>query len=587
MDSVVMPLRPMSFQPKEATNSSSQRGMDVSISTDARLSPPRFAYNTDGKDTPSVPSRNPRRSQIWIDENRSREKMNQEVSSSVPETVCCISTHPIQSPRSPTFKLSPSPLSFTFGQQSPTPTRTPPMTKSSQKILQLTGFDPRFERALPIEHQQLSPTQRARPILPQSPIRPISSHSSGSFYSQAEAGFRYEQAGSPKNSSTSIARSSHSEGEYLTSSIYNISEQGSKPSNISRPNMKAKLDERNIRPGLPLPQTETELLPQDRRPSQDDSLPLSSFPTSVHSRDSNEITTLPEMLAQEQRRYDTGSEQDHPSVPKAANPVNSALAPSPQSTISKSSNPRAKQWAKPKHTTVAKDRKPSLLRAARDSLEWGFSSPKSSKYPSKSKHTATPVSPMFTMESDHLTLPPLPEPPKSGSRRKRFGTGVKHPLKSPFPFHAPGGAVEDDDDERTDSMPSPSTTRTIKRTVSSTIRHLSPTSPSSESRSSPPGGRKYVITNGARRADGPATPMPLKHGFMEGVMRGKGVLEKVGKSVVGPSKEEKRRESLKKRMVVVGITDQSPGRSMLDVEGFIRKDDADCVVVDGRVAEWL
>ena len=45
--------------------------------------------------------------------------------------------------------------------------------------------------------------------------------------------------------------------------------------------------------------------------------------------------------------------------------------------------------------------------------------------------------------------------------------------------------------------------------------------------------------------------------------------------------------SLKKRMVVVGITDQSPGRSMLDVEGFIRKDDADCVVVDGRVAEWL
>ena len=70
-------------------------------------------------------------------------------------------------------------------------------------------------------------------------------------------------------------------------------------------------------------------------------------------------------------------------------------------------------------------------------------------------------------------------------------------------------------------------------------------------------------------------------------MRGKGVLEKVGKSVVGPSKEEKRRESLKKRMVVVGITDQSPGRSMLDVEGFIRKDDADCVVVDGRVAEWL
>lgn len=70
-----------------------------------------------------------------------------------------------------------------------------------------------------------------------------------------------------------------------------------------------------------------------------------------------------------------------------------------------------------------------------------------------------------------------------------------------------------------------------------------------------------MIMNGARRADGPATPFPPRHGFMEGVMRGKEVLGKVGKSVagVGTSKEEKRRESLKKKIVVMGITDQSPG----------------------------
>lgn len=560
MESIAMPFRPISFQPRKTTNSSSRPGMDVSIPPVSCLSPPRFANYTEGKNTPSVPDKNPRRSRIWIDANRSREKMNQEVSSPVPETVHSISTQPMPSPQSPTFQISPSPLSFTFGQQSPSPTRTPPMTKSSQKILQLTGFDPRFERALPIEHQQLSPTQKAHPLLPQSPIRSIFSYSSGSFYSQAEAGFRYEQTGSPKNSSTSIARSSHSEGEQLTSSIYNISEQGSKTSNVSRPNRNVKLDERVIQPGLPSPQVETDVVSQDRRPSQDDSLPLPSFPTSVHSRDSNELTTFPEILAQERRRYDAGSDQDHSSAHKDSNPVTSAFALSPPSMRSKSSTPQAKQRAKPKHITVARDRKPSLLRAARGSLEWGLYSPKISSSPSKSKHPTTPVSPMFTMESDHLTLPPLPEPPKSGSRRKRFGTGVKHPLKSPFPFHARGGAVEEADEEA-DSMPSPSTTRTFKRRVSSTIKHLSPTSPSSKSRPSPPSSKKYVITNGARRADGPATPMPPKHGFMEGVMRGKEVLEKVGKSVIGPSKDEKRRESLKKRIVVVGITDQSPGKS--------------------------
>ncbi|PVH88305.1 hypothetical protein DL98DRAFT_196198 [Cadophora sp. DSE1049] len=569
MGSLTMPFRPFSFQPNDSTNSLSRRDKEVSISPDTSPPPPRFTDNYEGKDKPSVPNRNPRRSQIWIDANTSREKVNQGISAPAPQTVGSC-RQPIPSPRSPTFQLQPSPRSFAFGKQSPSPTRTPPMTKSSQKILQLTGFDPRFERALPIEHQQLSPTQKARPLLPQSPIRTISSNSSGSFYSQAEVGFRYEQAGSPKNSSTSIAQSSQSEGEYLTSSIYNISEHSSKASNISRPNTKTKLsNEQTVQPSPP-PQPASETESQAQRQSEDEPLPLPSFPTSVHSRDSNEITTLPEILAQERLRYDKGSEKDTSSAYRTSISMTPALVPSPLSMTSKTPNRKAKERIKPKHITATKDKNPSLFRAARDSLDWGIYDPSTSSSPSKSKHMTTPVSPMFTMESDHLTLSPplgspLPETPKSASKRKRFGAGAKHPLKSPFPFHARGGSIVEEDEEA-DSMPSPSTSRAFKRRVSSTIKHLSPTSSSSKSRSSPPSSNKYVITNSARRADGPATPMPPKHGFMEGVMRGKEVLEKVGKSVVGASKEEKRRESLKKRIVVVGITDQSP---------------------DGRVAEWL
>jgi hypothetical protein len=54
---------------------------------------------------------------------------------------------------------------------------TPPMTKSSQKIIQLTGYDPRFEKVLPIQHQQINQPK---------PVSPAPSSGSGSAYSQPE-----------------------------------------------------------------------------------------------------------------------------------------------------------------------------------------------------------------------------------------------------------------------------------------------------------------------------------------------------------------------------------------------------------------
>ncbi|KAH7364229.1 hypothetical protein BKA65DRAFT_590587 [Rhexocercosporidium sp. MPI-PUGE-AT-0058] len=560
--------------------------MEISIPPIASLPPPRFAANYESRDLPSVPTRNPRRSQIWNDVTRTWETVIAESPSSSPHNVGNSTIQPTPTPpRSPTFQLLPSPRSLAFRQQAPSP--TPPMTKSSQKILQLTGFDPRFERVLPLEHQQLSPSLPTRPQLPHSPIRSISSNSSGSFYSQAEVSFRSEHAGSPKDSSVSLAQSSNSEGEYLTSSIYNTSEHSSTISQTSKQKMKTRSNNEKL---APPPAPKPEIAPQVQPQPGEEPLPLPRFPTSSQkSRDSNEIITLPEILAQEQLPYEKGFEKDTRSTYKHTMPLTPSLVPSALTMKPKHPNlitnavPKAKEGAKPKHITVVGKKTPSLFRSAIDSLEWGIYDPSTpspnSNSPSRSRYPTTPVSPMFSMESDHLTLsPPLGssfpsslETPKT--RRRRFGSGSKHPLKSPFPFTKTAReSATAEEDEELDSMPSPSTSRTFKRRVTSTLKHLSPTSPSSsgDSKSSPPSSRKFVIANGARRVDGPATPVPPKHGFMEGVMRGKEVLGMVvgmgGGGGGGMTREEKRRESLKKRIVVVRITDQSP---------------------DGRVAEWL
>lgn len=65
----------------------------------------------------------------------------------------------------------------------------------------------------------------------------------------------------------------------------------------------------------------------------------------------------------------------------------------------------------------------------------GLISPTSSTSVSTSAGTraSTPVSPMGSMASDHITLPPLPNAPTPArTSKQRFET--VHPLKSPFPF---------------------------------------------------------------------------------------------------------------------------------------------------------
>jgi hypothetical protein len=76
-----------------------------------------------------------------------------------------------------------------------------------------------------------------------------------------------------------------------------------------------------------------------------------------------------------------------------------------------------------------------------------------------------------------------------------------------------------------------------------------------------------MIPNWARKADGPDTPILPKTGLMVflptvevNVMeKGNELVAKAKKSVKIKSGQERRRDDLRKKIVVIGITDQSPG----------------------------
>ncbi|KAI9053481.1 hypothetical protein LZ554_002437 [Drepanopeziza brunnea f. sp. 'monogermtubi'] len=520
---------------------------------------PRFAAaNDDRCELPQIPSKHPRRTRVGNEDERVWETVSSGIPpSSPPHTFGQLRVdpnfHPVR------YGSQPSPSSVSAS--SSTMRSVPPMTKSSHKILQLTGFDPRFERALPIEHQQIPRS----PSSPPSPTSPSSPTSTASVWSQPEAG-NDEQEASPKNSSVSVGQSiiqsPNGEGERLTPSIYNISDRSSRSSRQSREPVKSQMSTAQVlTPQQPVLAPEQEEL---RHPT---------FPLTRPANHSTEVLALPEILAQDSpceqmgAERKTGSAHKHP-VSKAAS---STIISKPLAIPLKSSlKGKGRERGKPQDTDITNTpKKASFFRSsAKDSLEWGIYDAGSKEDPSRSRyHTpTTPVSPMFSMESDHLALgPPLGSGESPKTRARVWGTG-KHPLKSPFPFsrsHSETPAAGEGDDEAADTVQSPSTPRSFTRRLSNTMKHLSPTSPVNKKKAAsvPPSSNKYVITNGARRADGPATPLPPKNGlsFAEGLVRGKEVVGKVKKSVGGTSKEEKRRESLKKRIVVVGITDQSPG----------------------------
>jgi len=199
-------------------------------------------------------------------------------------------------------------------------------------------------------------------------------------------------------------------------------------------------------------------------------------------------------------------------------------------------------------TNLALDIKPNHVQNDRDPLEHDIDEMIYSMNEKKLYNTPT------TAFSDDRDVPP---PLKL--TRKLFGSG-KHPLKSPFPFrHAPD--IPETVTE-TDSVE-----RTFSKRLSGAIKHfhLGPTS-----------SRVGVISNGARRSDGPDTPHPkykpsfkgffpsVETTIQKGGMHLQEAVTKAKKSVRFSTSGERNRQSLKKSIVYVGISDQSPGTALID-----------------------
>ena len=167
----------------------------------------------------------------------------------------------------------------------------------------------------------------------------------------------------------------------------------------------------------------------------------------------------------------------------------------------------------------------------------------------------------------------MPPVPQRSNSRKRFGTG-KHWMKSTFP-----STSQKDPEERKPEQ-------NVRKRFSGAMKRLS-------------GGRKYpekptVITNRQREAGGPDTPLPSSSGFsrqffppapdilQKAPEQLQDAVEKAKKSLRIKTADERRREDLKNQIVVVGITDQSPG-TRPSLSRIPEADDSR----DGRVSEWL
>jgi hypothetical protein len=146
-------------------------------------------------------------------------------------------------------------------------------------------------------------------------------------------------------------------------------------------------------------------------------------------------------------------------------------------------------------------------------------------------------------------------PPEHVTRKRAFSSG-KHPLKSPFPFRSPLHRKIHSDDS-----PNPKRSSFACR-ISDSFKHFSGirASPIIDSR---------IISNHARTGDGLDTPIPTKPGLMgiisptavflqKGTLQIQDAMQKAKRAARVRSRDEKRRDKLRKKIVVVGTAEQSP-----------------------------
>jgi hypothetical protein len=130
-------------------------------------------------------------------------------------------------------------------------------------------------------------------------------------------------------------------------------------------------------------------------------------------------------------------------------------------------------------------------------------------------------------------------------------------LKSPFPFRSPLHKKTHSDDS-----PDPIRSSFARRISDSfKLKHLSSTRNSTIIHS-------RIISNHARAGDGPDTPMPTKPGlmgiispttvfFQKGTLQIQDAMQKAKRAAKVRSRGERRRDKLRKKIVVVGTADPS------------------------------
>lgn len=395
----------------------------------------------------------------------------------------------------------------------------PPSTPSSHKIPQLTGSDPRFEMPFPEKYQRIN----------QRTLSPAPSGYSESLYDQPETSLILEDeagfSGSRQNNEQENYRDIVQEEESRWSS------------GDSLPNPE------HLGPGI--------LRPFYKVSGQmvDAISPVNSFrhkerQTKAHSRklEQNESTALRDVLADERAR------QDERRSWSFENNVESQCKHELREADSSNLMPEP-LVLRPKRQTekLALNTKKSRLRNMRDPVEREINEMLSSMHETKLYNT--PITPVVDKGNNSTKM----VPPPLKLKHRIFGTG-DHPLKSPFPFRQ-GPDIPETIDETGPNE------RTVNKRITGAMKHLSLSRTYSQ---------RSVISNSARSPSGPDTALPgkspLKALFpaVETTMQKGGVhiqeaVTKVKKTVRFQTSDVKRRESLKKSLVYVGISDQSPG----------------------------
>lgn len=411
----------------------------------------------------------------------------------------------------PRTKLTQKPRTSRRFSRDSSRTSVPPLTLSSNKVLQLTDFGPRFETALPEEHQQTNQSRAHSPV-----------------------------------------PSSYSE------SIYYLCDQPDTSLNTNK-------GESSNRPLSHLDIVQAD----ESRWSSDDSLPnpehadkgvlnpfyklsdaISSMASLKNSKaqpkqtKQTEIVTLRDLLAEERTRQNERISQGFENLENQ-----SEQAIPDAEVMNFTPRPLA---IRPKRETkrLALDTKRSPLGNPRNLLERDIDELISS-INEQTKLYNTLATPIYDETGLKREVPPPLKP-----KQKLFGTG-NHPLKSPFPFRQTPDTLE--------TVPETSSAeRTFGDRLSVAMKNW-PRSPTSSNN---------VISNGARRPSGPDTPHPNKSPFkgffpaVETTMQKGGVhlqeaVAKAKKTVHFKTVDERKRESLKKSIAYIGISDQSPGMTSM------------------------